>query len=124
MPKMHILGAKVQNFSGGRPPGPPAHWQVSPAFSPAGKNSCGEPWLSHSDVQIGTMEVTLRISSSKTDPFRRDASVRLAATGTSLCPVRTVSDYQACRPASLPKPAFLLQASGTPPTRSQFVDTL
>ena len=80
--------------------------------------------LSHSDVQIGTTEVTLRIPSSKTDPFRRGASVRLAATGTSLCPVRAVSDYQAYRPASSPNSAFLLQASGTPLTRSQFVDTL
>ena len=80
--------------------------------------------LSHSDVQIRTTEVTLRIQSSKTDPFRRGVSVRLAATGTSLCPVRAVSDYQAYRPASSPKSAFLLQASRIPLTRSQFVDTL
>ena len=68
--------------------------------------------LSHSDVQIGTTEVTLRISSSKTDPFRCGASVRLAATGTSLCSVRAVSDYQAYRPASSPKSAFLLPVRG------------
>ena len=95
------------------------YWELVP-----GSGSQASVSLSHSDVQIGTTEVTLRIQSSKTDPFRRGASVRLAATGASLCPVRAVSDYQTYCPASSPKSAFLLQASGTPLTRSQFVDTL
>ena len=79
--------------------------------------------LSHSDVQIGTTEVTLRISFSITDQFRRGASMCLAATGTSLRPVRAVPDHHAYRLASSPILAFLLQASGTPLMRSQFVDT-
>ena len=60
--KMHILGAKVQNFSGGGPlDPPPPHWQASPAFSPAGKNSCGEPWDNYHAKNHATMQLPCKI---------------------------------------------------------------
>ena len=47
IPKNAYFGCKSPKFFRGRAPGPPTHWQASPAFSPAGKNSCGEPWCIH-----------------------------------------------------------------------------
>jgi len=56
-----------------------------------------------SDISHAPNGFLIRIKVSKTDPFRRGHSIRLAASGTSICPVRALKNYMPyCNQPSLP----------------------
>ena len=59
--------------------------------------------LCYQDAKLHNLGITfkyqLSTKSSKTDPFRMGTSVRLAANGTSLCPVQALGEYIAVHPS-------------------------
>ena len=51
------------------------------------------------DVSVAHTTAAIKLKSSKTDPFRQGVTVRLAANGSSLCPIKALKLYQQYAPA-------------------------
>ncbi|GAV05614.1 hypothetical protein RvY_15714 [Ramazzottius varieornatus] len=62
-------------------------------INPSPKSYTPQPTLSLSDVQLDKDLVRIRLQQSKTDQFSHGYSVRLSATGRTVCPVRAVAKY-------------------------------
>jgi hypothetical protein len=56
-------------------------------------NSNPQSYIQMKDICIQSETVSVRIKSSKTDPFRQGTWVHLYATGSTLCPVRTLKAF-------------------------------
>ena len=50
------------------------------------------------DVAVSQEMAIIQLKSSKTDPFRQGFTVRLAANGSTLCPIRALKQYQQLAP--------------------------
>ncbi len=79
--------------------------------------------LSFDDVSVDSLErprvIRVRIKESKTDRFRKGATVALCWTGGCMCPVKAILAFMVVRKAG-PGPFFKLPA-GKPLTRKSFV---
>lgn len=74
------------------------------------------------DVTVGLATAELQIKSSKTDPFRQGITMRLAANGSTLCPIRALNQYQQASPRTTGP--FFRFADGRNLTRRGFMKVL
>ncbi|XP_078354436.1 uncharacterized protein LOC144639048 [Oculina patagonica] len=64
--------------------------------------------LSHSDISFTSDgSLTMQLKSSKTDPFRKGCSIKLAPSGRSVCAVRAMHRYLAHQPSRSATPLYL-----------------
>ncbi len=93
------------------------------ALAPEGMDFDPKAHLSFDDVSVDSLErprvIRVRIKESKTDRFRKGATVALCWTGGCMCPVKAVLAFMVVRKAG-PGLFFKLPA-GKPLTRKSFV---
>ncbi|KAL9976443.1 hypothetical protein ACROYT_G013744 [Oculina patagonica] len=64
--------------------------------------------LSHSDISFTSDgSLTMQLKASKTDPFRKGCSIKLAPSGRSVCAVRAMHRYLAHQPSRSATPLYL-----------------
>ena len=96
--------------------------RISEYTSPLVRSYDPASTLCMQDMKMTPWMVELRIKSSKTDPFRQGATVRLAYNGSTLCPVRALIKYRQLLP-TLSGPLFQF-ADGRYLTRRGFMQVL
>jgi len=98
-------------------------------FLRCGEFTCTSVFDQNYNPTMGDLQVvdksclTLRLKSSKTDPFRRGVSIRLFKTGNNICPVTAIEYYLTTLPPiqKLVNMPLFLNQNLQPLTRTQFL---
>ena len=73
--------------------------------------------LQWANIQLNTQTISITISQSKTDPFRKGHTLHITSTGTSTCPVKAMHKYSSMIPKDNQTGPFFSAGTFNPLTR-------